>query len=423
MLTSVITGRALNLADLGVYVSTVIVIQAIGTVAASFASATGYFVSKGGRAEAEVAANSLILSFVVGGVLLVGSVGTLLAYHGDGRGVVLLAGIALPPLIARYALGGVALGTNALWRYNFSVHGPAYANVGLLVIWVLAFDQRTAQGALTAWVLAQYVSFVGIALMHRGWAAWLVHRRPDWRLIGSIVSFGAVIGVAGFISYFNYRIDQLLVAWLDGTAGAGAYSRAVTVAEALWLVSTSIAIASYASVGTMNRHEAAALTTTGVRHTLLVVVIGAAVTLLAAPLVLAVLFGDRYTGATASLRILCVGTALFAPQSILANYFTVQMGKPWISMSVAATSCLINVVVSILLIPRVGYVGGAWATTISYALVGGMSVAIFLANSDSRLSDLWRIRREDIGAYVRVARGVWARRPFDQLPPPTGSGV
>jgi O-antigen/teichoic acid export membrane protein len=242
-------------------------------------------------------------------------------------------------------------------------------------------------------------------------------------LIGSIVSFGAVIGLAGFISYFNYRIDQLLVAWLDGTAGAGAYSRAVTIAEALWLVSTSIAVASYASVGTMSRHEAAALTTSGVRHTLIVVVLGAAATFVAAPFALAFLFGDRYTGATGSLRILCVGTALFAPQSILANYFTVQMGRPWISMSIAATSCLINVVVSVLLIPRIGYAGGAWATTISYAMVGVLSVVIFLANSDSRLTDLWRIRREDVGVYLRVVRGIWSRRPFDHVSPPTGSGA
>jgi O-antigen/teichoic acid export membrane protein len=404
MLTSVITARALNVADLGIYVSTIVLVQAIGTVAASFASATGYFVSKGGRPEGEVASNGLLLSLMTGGALCLAGVLAAWLYHGDGRGILLLAGIALLPIIARNGLGGVALGTNALWRYNFSVHGPAYMNVALLAGWVLLFENRTVEGALTAWVAAQYLSLVGLMVLGRGWWTWLVAHRPDWRLMGAIVSFGAVIGLAGFISYFNYRVDQLLVVWLDGEAGAGAYSRAVTLAEALWLVSTSIAIASYASVGTLSRREAAALTTAGVRHTLIVVIPGAAVTFVVAPYVLELLYGGQYTNATDSLRVLCVGTALFAPQSILANYFTVQMGRPWISMSIAATSCLINIALSLVLIPRVGFVGGAWATTVSYASVGALSVALFLRNSDARLSDLWRIRGQDLAAYLRLLR-------------------
>ena len=69
---------------------------------------------------------------------------------------VVLVGFALPPIIARTALGGVSLGINSLWRYNFSVHGPAYVNVVLLIGWLVAFDKHTATGALTIWVASQY---------------------------------------------------------------------------------------------------------------------------------------------------------------------------------------------------------------------------------------------------------------------------
>ena len=423
LLATVITARALTKSDLGTYVALIVVVQAIGTVAASFASASGYFVSKQGRPEAEVAANGLVLSMLVGLSLLVFCLAAAALYHGDARGAVVLVGLALPPIIARTALGGVSLGTSSLWRYNFSIHGPAYVNVFLLLGWVLLVDRHTAGGATVTWIAAQYISLVVTMAMTRQWWGWLRQHRPDPALMKGLVSFGAVIGVAGFISYFNYRVDQLLVISLDSRAGAGVYSRAVTLAEALWLVSTSIAIAGYASVGSLSRREAGILTSRGVRHTLVIVTLGAVALFVLAPYLIRFLYGDDFSGATTSLRILCVGTALFAPQAILANYFTVQMGRPSLSMIVAATSCLINIVVSVILIPRVGYVGGAWATTISYGSVAALSIGIFLANSDQRFSDLWRIRGDDVDTYVRAARRLIAHRQIESPSHSPGNGA
>ena len=415
MLVSVITARALNVSDLGVYYSTIVVVQAMGAVAASFASSTGFFVSKRGRPAGEVASNSLILSLMLGGTLFLVSLVIVFFYRGDQQAAILLAGFALLPIIARTALGGVSLGTHSLWPYNFSIHGPNYVNVVLLIGWVTLLKDHSSTGALITWVIAQYVSLFALAAMNRDWWGWLTTHRPDPALMRALISFGAVIGIAGFISYFNYRIDLLLVTWLDSTEGAGIYSRAVTLAEALWLVSTSIAIAGFASVGSLSRHEAAILTATGVRHTLLIVSLGAIATFIAAPYLIEILFGSRYTAGTESLRILCVGTALFAPQSILANYFTVQMARPSLSMAVAGTSCVLNVVVSTLLIPRFGYVGGAWATTISYAAVGVLSVAIFLRNSDVHFNDLWRIRGTDLRAYIRLFQSIREHPAFARL--------
>ncbi len=416
----VITARTLSISDLGVYVFTIVLIQSVGAVVASFASASGYFVTNKHRPPSEVASNALLLALVVGGVVFSVCLVIWLAYRGENRTLFLLSGLALLPIVGRHALGGVFLGTNRLWQYNFSIHGPAYAAVALLLVWVVALDHRTTEGALAAWIGGQYISFAALLFMGRGWWGWLVRHRPDWPLIRGFITFGAITGLAGFVSFFNYRVDQILVASLDGSTGAGIYSRAVAAAEGLWLFSTSIAIASYSSIGSLSRHEAASLTSRGVRHTLFIVSSGAVVLFILAPYLLSFLFGPRFEAATTSLRILCVGTALFAPQSLLANYFTVQMGRPWISLSIALVSCAINIGVSIVLIPRVGYVGGAWATTISYVAVAGMAVVIFLRTSDARFSDLWRLRRDDIATYWRLAGRLWSANPLRRLRPDPG---
>ena len=40
-----------------------------------------------------------------------------------------LIGVAVFPVVARNALGGVFLGVNAVGRYNLSIHGPAMPSV------------------------------------------------------------------------------------------------------------------------------------------------------------------------------------------------------------------------------------------------------------------------------------------------------
>ena len=121
----------------------------------------------------------------------------------------------------------------------------------------------------------------------------------------------------------------------------------MTLAEALWLVSTSIAIAGYASVGTLSRHEAAALTAAGVRHTLIIVVAGAAALFLVAPYLIEFLFGANT--APRPPRCACsVSARRCSPRNPSSP--TTSPSK-WaaasLSMAIAATSCLINVVVSV----------------------------------------------------------------------------
>ena len=412
MLLGILTARYLTVDDRGVYVTSVAIVGAVASVAASFASASGYFVTKGGRPAAEVAANGMVLALVSGGALL-GICLVLWAVWpwADGH-VPLLVGLALFPIIARNALGGVFLGTNQIWKYNFSIHGPGYVAVALLLFWVFVLDQRTLEAALGTWIAAQYLSLALLAGMGLGWWSWIFSHRPDVVLIRRIVAFGAVTGLAGFISFFNYRIDLLLVAGIDGKDGAGVYSTAVQVAEGLWLFSTAISIASYSAVGLLSREDASELTTRSVRHTLLVVSILCVGVFVLAPFIVETLFGERYGGAANSLRVLCLGTALFAPVSLLSNYFTVQLGRPSISLWLASLSCVINVIVSLLLIPQVGYVGGAWATTISYAASTSIATILFLRISGAPFGDLWRIRGDDLASYFRLGRRILSGELF-----------
>lgn len=422
-LLTAIVARALTVEDFGIFRTSVVVIGAVGSLGGSFASSVGYFVTNRKRTPAEVAANGTLLSLAIGLLGLAVSLAIWLFYDGEHRTLILLVGISLFPIVARSAIGGVFLGVNGLWRYSFAIQGHGYVAVALVLVWVVALDRRGPGDALGAWIAAQYITLALLALAAYSWWGWLATHRPNFSLMRDLMAFGSVTGLAGVISFLNYRVDQLLVAGLDGAEGAGIYAAAVTIAEGLWLFSTAISIAAYASIGSLDRKASAALTARGVRHTLLVVSALALPIAILAPILLRIVFGSSYTEADMSLRVLCLGTLAFAPQSILSTYFTVQLGRPLIALSLSAGSLVVSIVLSLLLVPQMGYIGAAWATAISYALAASGAVFFFLRTSEARFSDLWRFQRADFVSYwhlaARVLSGKILRRSTNSAGPGT----
>jgi O-antigen/teichoic acid export membrane protein len=308
--------------------------------------------------------------------------------------------------MGRGAISGIFLGTSHVGRYNVAIYGPAYAAFAALVVWVVVLGHRTAEGAVTAYIAGEYLALLALALMQRGWWGWLLEHRPDLRLMRGIVGFGLVTGLGGAVAMLSLQSDRLLVAGLDSREGLGIYASAVALVEMIGLVAGAVSIASYASVGALNRRDAADLTTRSIRHALPAVVGSALVVFVLAPLVIRVLYGPRYVDAAASLRILCFSAVLSAPSSLLANYFTVQMGRPGITVYLAAVSLVAKAGLCVVLIPSIGYMGAAWASLTSALLVATISVALFLRVSGAPFRDIWRVERDDIGSYFRLARRV-----------------
>ena len=405
----IITARTLTVDDRGVYASAVIVIGVISGIA-SFSSAASYLVANQHHEPSEVAAHGVMLSLIAGAILAAGAIAIAPFAPSDLHLVVALCGIAILPSIVRNTLNGVLLGSHQFGRYNIATSASAAIGLVLIAVWVGFLGHRSIESVLQAWAAAQYLSLLPIFFWGRHWWRWPARHGLSRAVTRRMLSYGAVAGAASVVGFFNYRVDVLMVVGLDSREGAGIYSSAVAVAEGVWLFSSAIALASYARVGSATREEAAHLTAVGVRHTIIVVVSGAVVAAVAAPPLLGVVFGDVYRAGATPLRILCIGTAVYAPASLIGNYFTVQLGRPAIALWLASFSCLISVTVGFALIPSLGYTGAAWATTLSYTLSAAIATFIFLRITDIPASELWRIRGDDVLSYFRLARRAVSRR-------------
>lgn len=398
-LIGVLTARTLSVEERGLYSTAIILTSAVGGIS-SLASATGYFVSNQKREPAEVGGNALAVVLPVAGVIILA--GLLIAFFdpgSDGR-VVALATLSMAPGIIRGTSLGVILGQGSLFKYNVGGDVTVILAMVCLGVWLGALDHRTAEAGLQAWCVAQYLSLVPFAVWSRTWVAWLARHKPDPDLIKAMVRFSAVTGFGGIVGLLNYRMDQFLVFRLDGREGAGIYASAIAAAEALWLFSSAITLASFARVGRGDHSEAANLTATGIRHTVLVVIGGGLTAALIGPFFIELLFGHPYSAAGQPFRILCLGTALFAPQGLVNLYFVNQVGMPRFPVLIGLMTLASSFVGGLILIPAFGTSGAASATTISYAIATTVSITVFLRRTKLPASMLWRVRVSDLRAYV-----------------------
>ncbi len=85
---------------------------------------------------------------------------------------------------------------------------------------------------------------------------------------------------------------------------------------------------------------------------------------LEAPLLIATIFGDAYVGGTTVLRIL-IGTQLINVSTGAVNHLLISAGyqRVWLRLSLLAL--LFNISLNVLLLPRFGLEGAAWATAVS----------------------------------------------------------
>jgi Na+-driven multidrug efflux pump len=116
------------------------------------------------------------------------------------------------------------------------------------------------------------------------------------------------------------------------------------------------------------------------------------------------LLGPEYAAALPVLGCLLPGVLAYGAASALSVYFTNHAGRPLIPAALAGFSLAVNIVLSVLLIPRMGMLGGAVATTVSYLTSIAVAVAVFKQSSGTSLRALalpdWPALRADLRRLV-----------------------
>jgi O-antigen/teichoic acid export membrane protein len=314
-----------------------------------------------------------------------------------------LLALGAPFLLLVPTATGLWLGEGRMWPINLAqVAAPASVLLGLSgAMWLLDGSQRSTPMVvlvLTAWVSGKSLVAVVTAFRalrdagHRDQAEVSASRLqadrvwPQW---WAQWPFVATIGLTNVISLLNYRASLFLVERFHGLSTAGTYSVAVTVAELLWLLSSSVTVSAYSKIGHPDVKVAASMTVQAVRINVLATVAAAPVLLGLAWWALPWVMGEAYAASLWPLAALLPGVAAYAAASSLSAFYTNHLGRPQLSGMIAGLSLAVSFVLGLLLVPGLGALGAGIASSLGYTLAIVAAYGVFLRHAGLPVKALW----------------------------------
>jgi O-antigen/teichoic acid export membrane protein len=186
-----------------------------------------------------------------------------------------------------------------------------------------------------------------------------------------MLSFGWKIVASNAIGLVNYQADTLLIGYFLTATDVGYYAVAVGLSKFFWVIPSAVQTITYPATSeywSINNHSALhKMIDKSMKYTACILLpVGLGVGFFAKDIITTI-FGVGFIYSVLPLLILLVGTTINSATRSIGGSLT-GTGRPGIALKIVATSATTNIVLNVLLIPYLGIVGAAIATTISLSL-------------------------------------------------------
>jgi stage V sporulation protein B len=383
---SIIITRQLNLDGRGQYALTMGIITIFSLIFGDglYRSNT-YMVSLNRKSLSRLISNSIVAIGIFGLILLAISIfikGPMLekVLPGVDFSLVLIAIISVVPVIFVRSFTGLFLGLQYYKFFNALVVLPIvlYSLLNVTLFWHSGFTPyHILMNYLIAMVVFTAASFFSVVRFEP------FRFQTDWNLGKKSMSAG-LKSVASNISLFLlFRVDIFLINFFLGTDQAGLYSIAVLLSELLQKLANTSGTVIFPKIAGERRIEKGRRLSFRVVLFVLVVGIGfSGVLYLFGEKIIVLLYTERFALAARPLYWLLPGTVIMAMGKIFL-FSLWGRGFPKITLIVPLFAFFLNIVLNLLLIPRLGLAGAAISTSFSY-IVFGLSLGIYFLFHDER---------------------------------------
>jgi O-antigen/teichoic acid export membrane protein len=273
-----------------------------------------------------------------------------------------------------------------------------------------------ASGALTVEVVLALTAVLVVVPWVLCWRAIggpRTFQRPGPGLIRQQLSAGVRLAPHFFFLTLNLRLDVLLVAAFVGAKQVGLYSVAVLIAELVWVPTWALAQATKEAQAGAEQGAAGVVTARALRVTLLVSALCALALALAAPAILAVVFGSDFSPALTALWLLLPASAAMAVWRLL-SVFLARLAPIRVPAAIALAALFVNCSLNLILIPAIGIAGAALASTAGYGCGALLALRRFRAITGFPASELVP-RRADLRDVRELVRPRALRRRLGEL--------
>ena len=180
------------------------------------------------------------------------------------------------------------------------------------------------------------------------------------------------------------------------------YSIPVALAANLMLLSRALLTASYRSIMIASTDEVAGRLSTSIRHSVIVVLAGGALSLPVVAIAGGPVFGDAYGDIWEPYALLVPASACLCVVEVLRHFLLTRLERQREFVLLATAMLLVNAALAAAGAAAFGLVGAAASTTITYAVAAVALVALCSRILGVPMSELAVPRRSDLAAYGRV---------------------
>lgn len=251
---------------------------------------------------------------------------------------------------------------------------------------------------------------LGASAIAIGWVAWkdgTLGFRPEPALLGEELRFGSRAIFGSIAERLQFRADSFLLNALVGVRATGVYSVTSGLAETLWYIPNSLGTVMF-SRAVDPKADAGRVAAVLTRTTVAVTVALAVPAWLLGPRLVRVFYGSQFTDAGVALRWILPGIVAYSVVAVLSRYI-VGRGRPGIGTLVLAAGLAANLGCNAILIPRMGIIGAAASSSISYALTAIITIVVFRRLSGRGYLETLVVRPSDLRALLRTTRTVMER--------------
>ena len=354
-------------------------------------SSNTYFIAQDQGRLRSAAINSLMFVLIVGSLLGLG-LSALASARPDLFGfvspdLIRLAALSIPFQLLSLIGLNILLAAGKVREFNFlDLATQSFVLINALIALVVLNRELTTLVTLNTVtsILAGLVVVVLLVVSAKKLAA--ANWRADIALLRRMIQYGLKFHVSILVGAIIIRADLLVVNHFRGAAEAGVYSVATQFGLLLMLLPGVIATLLFPRV-TAEQDARGETTCQATRYTTFVMFLCC---LAAVPfsLLLPVLYGIEFAGATRLLLILLPGVYLMGLESVLVQHFN-ALGLPRAIPIYWVVTLALNLFLVFTLVPRFGAEGAAIASTISYAAIFALVALHFHTTTGRSFSEVF----------------------------------
>jgi len=338
--------------------------------------ATVYYVSRGDFNVHQAMAGNLRLALIIATAGVACALPVLVIwgaelFPGVPQGLLYLGLASFPLTLLLAYLNTILQGLEDFKAFNLTVLLPPYVNLVGVVIALYGLTLGV-EGAMVAYITGQLVGLLIVFSLLSRSKVTLEQVNQSISLSAyarKTLSYGWKAHLSNIMAFVNYRADIFLVNFFLTPAATGIYVIAVQIAEKLWMLSQAASTVLLPRLSAMHQNPEARMALTNKGFLVVSSITGLASIGVAIALywLISPVFGEEYVEALPAFLWLLPGIIAGAGSRIYANCIAAA-GKPEWNMYSSIGVVTINVIGNILLVPKYGIVGAAWATSLAYVL-------------------------------------------------------